>query len=94
VELSWRASPVRDLGGYLIYYGISAGEYFGDYGIMESALVKSPVNVGNRTSVRIEGLRNGTLYYFAVASYSGGEPGIPEPGVFSRETAARPRKVE
>jgi hypothetical protein len=90
VELSWRASPGRDIGGYLIYYGISSGEYFGDHAILEDTTVKSPVNAGNRTAVRIEGLKNGTLYYFAVAAYSAAGGGQPEPGMFSREAAARP----
>lgn len=89
VELSWRASPGRDVGGYLIYYGTSSGEYFGDHAILGDGVVKSPVNVGNRTTVRIEGLKNGTLYYFAAAAYSAGG-GLPEPGIFSREAAARP----
>jgi hypothetical protein len=90
VELSWRASPGRDVGGYLIYYGTSSGEYFGDHAILGNIEVKPPVNVGNRTAVRIEGLKNGTLYYFAVAAYSAGDGGQPEPGGFSREAAARP----
>jgi hypothetical protein len=92
VELSWRASPSRDVGGYLIYYGTSAGEYFGDHAILRNETVKSPVDVGNRTTVRIEGLKNGVLYYFAVAAYSAAGPGVDDPGVFSRETAARPLK--
>jgi hypothetical protein len=90
VELSWRASPGRDVGGYLVYYGTSSGEYFGDHAILENAAVKPPINVGNRTTVRLEGLRNGTLYYFAVAAYSAADGEWPEPGVFSREAAARP----
>jgi hypothetical protein len=94
VELSWRASPGRDVGGYLIYYGTSSGEYFGDHAILKDTgvlpVVKSPINVGNRTAVRIEGLKNGTLYYFAVAAYSAEDGERPEPGGFSREAAARP----
>jgi hypothetical protein len=89
VELSWRASPGRDVGGYLIYYGTSSGEYFGDHDIL-GATVKPPVNVGKRTTMRIEGLKNGTLYYFAVAAYSAEDGEWPEPGGFSREVAVRP----
>jgi hypothetical protein len=73
----------------LVYYGTSSGEYFGAHAILGNNAAASPVNVGNRTSVRIEGLKNGTWYYFAVAAYSGGSS---EPGVFSREPAARPLK--
>jgi hypothetical protein len=90
VELSWRASPGRDVGGYFIYYGISSGEYFGGHAILENTAVQSPVNAGNRTAVRIEGLRNGTLYYFAVAAYSIADSEWPKPGGFSWEAAARP----
>jgi hypothetical protein len=78
VELSWRASPSKDAAGYMVYYGTSSGEYFGD---------RSPIDAGNRTSFRIEGLNNGTLYYFAVAAYSF------EPGDFSREAMARPLRM-
>ncbi|MCL2472672.1 MAG: hypothetical protein FWF26_03245 [Treponema sp.] len=129
VELSWKTSPSRDIGGYLVYYGTSKGEYFGEqaiasYGTAETAAgmltgeqspnsMESPIDAGNRTSVRIEGLRNGTLYYFAVAAYN--KPyayinpaamelpfslagldtrmNLPEPGEFSRETAARPLRM-
>jgi hypothetical protein len=92
VELSWRASPGRDVGGYLIYYGTSSGEYFGNHAILGDTVpaVKPPVDVGNKTAVRIEGLKNGTLYYFAAAAYSAADGGRLEPGVFSREAAARP----
>jgi hypothetical protein len=90
VELSWKASPGRDVGGYLIYYGTSSGEYFGDHAVLGGTAVLPPVNVGNRTAVRIEGLRNGTLYYFAVAAYRAEDGERPEPGDFSREAAARP----
>ena len=88
VELSWRASPSRDVGGYLVFYGTTKGEYFE---------AKSPIDVGNRTSLLVEGLRNGTLYYFAVAAY--GMPDsreyyfVPEPGEFSREAEARPLRM-
>jgi hypothetical protein len=90
VELSWRASSGRDVGGYLVYYGISSGEYFGDHAILGNAVVESPINIGNRIAVRIEGLKNGRLYYFAVAAYSVADSEWPEPGIFSREVAARP----
>ena len=88
VELSWKASPSRDVGGYLVYYGTAKGQY------LEA---KSPVDAGSRTSLRIEGLKNGTLYYFTVAAY--GMPDareyyfVPEPGEFSREAAARPLRM-
>jgi hypothetical protein len=83
VELSWRQVADISLGGYLVYIGTSQENYFGAAGI------SSPVDVGNRTSMRIEGLQNGVLYFFAVASYDR-TYGIP--GDFSREAAARPMR--
>ncbi|GHU65993.1 hypothetical protein FACS189447_05990 [Spirochaetia bacterium] len=87
VELSWKPVPSRDVGGYVIYYGTSSGEYFGEHAILDGTETKSPINAGLRNSVRIEGLRNGTLYYFAVAAY---DKTLKEVGMFSREAAARP----
>ena len=95
VELSWKASSSREVGGYLVYYGTARGEYFGKYAILGNVVHASPIDVGNRVSIRIEGLRNGTLYYFAVAAYNEPLDGAelyfePDPGEFSREVAARP----
>jgi hypothetical protein len=85
VELTWRATTSRDVGGYYVYYGTASGDY------LEA---KSPIDAGNRTSILINGLKNGTLYYFAVAAYNRPESGeryfVPDPGEFSREVAARP----
>ncbi|MDR0474098.1 MAG: hypothetical protein LBH43_10560 [Treponema sp.] len=86
VELSWRASASGNTGGYLVYFGTSENEYFGN-AVFEARAVKSPVDAGNRTSIRIDGLINGTLYYFAVAPY---DNIFGEEGEFSREAAARP----
>jgi hypothetical protein len=94
VELSWRASSSRDVTGYLVYYGTASGEYFGREGI-QSFSGTSPIDVGTRTSVRIDNLKNGTLYYFVVAAYNnlGAYTALPEPGEFSREIAARPLRM-
>jgi hypothetical protein len=87
VELSWRSSPDPDVSGYLIYFGVSQGEYFG-----ESALLgTSPINAGKQNSIRIGGLKNGVLYYFAVAAYDRMNPA--HAGVFSREVSARPLRM-
>jgi hypothetical protein len=84
VELRWRESPDRDAGGYLVYYGTARGEYFGE-GAVQGI---SPIDVGKRTSVRIEGLQNGTLYFFAVSAYNRND--ISTAGEFSREVSVRP----
>jgi hypothetical protein len=93
VELSWRPSSGRAAEGYLVYFGTSGGEYFGEIDILNGESVQSPIDAGNRTSLKIGGLKNGTLYYFAVAAYSGlGNRNKREIGEFSREIAARPLK--
>ena len=101
VDLSWRSSPDEHVRGYLIYYGTSSGIYYGEGALLGS----SPIDAGNRTSLRIEGLKNGTLYFFVIAAYDGsGSAGrtwaggalTPEslhPGKFSREVSARPLRT-
>jgi hypothetical protein len=91
VELSWRPSPDEHVRGYLIYYGTSSGVYYGEGAMLGS----SPINAGNRTSLRIEGLKNGTLYFFVIAAYdgTGSIPADLHSGKFSREVSARPLKT-
>ncbi|MDR3146250.1 MAG: hypothetical protein LBU21_08225 [Treponema sp.] len=84
VDLSWKGSPDPDTTGYLVYYGLSRGEYFGAAAVQGA----SPINAGNRTSLRITGLQNGVLYYFAVSAYDRMDP--LHGGEFSREVSARP----
>jgi hypothetical protein len=88
VILAWKNSPDIDILGYFIYYGGRTGEYFGEDALQGA----SPIDVGNKTSVRIDGLKNGTLYYFAVSAYDGLSP--PHLGMFSREVSARPLRNE
>ena len=82
VQLRWKNSPDQSTQGYLIYYGTSSDDYFGE----DSALGGSPIDAGKQNTIYINGLKNGTLYYFRVAAYS-------NPfhiGEFSREVRARP----
>jgi hypothetical protein len=87
VDLSWRASPDPDTSGYLVYFGGASGEYFGE----SAVLGVSPLDVGKQTSLRVEGLKNGVLYYFAVAGYDKNNPASM--GEFSREVSARPLRT-
>jgi hypothetical protein len=89
VQLRWKNSPDTDVSGYLIYYGTRRGEYFGE----EAVLGPSPIDAGKRNSIFIDGLTNGSLYYFTVAAYDGPDvirPGAFHAGEFSREVTARP----
>ena len=87
VLLRWKQSPNIDTAGYLVYYSAVRGELFGE----EAALGTSPLDVGKRNSLLIDGLKNGTLYYFRIASYAvSGDFGERSVGEFSREATARP----
>jgi hypothetical protein len=89
VQLHWRNSPYANTQGYLVYYGTSSDDYFGE----GAALGISPIDVGKQNSIRIDGLKNGVLYYFRVAAYSHINPKIAtsfHAGEFSREVRARP----
>ncbi|MDR1024367.1 MAG: hypothetical protein LBL56_01470 [Treponema sp.] len=98
VELNWRQSAGSEVDGYLVYYGTAPGEYFGAGALWGP----SPIDAGKRGTLRIEGLNNGTLYYFAVAAYqrsgagrdgttrlSGPATGL-RIGELSQEVTARP----
>jgi len=87
VLLRWKQSPSANAAGYLIYYSSVRGELFGN----DAVLGPSPINAGNRTSLLIEGLKNGTLYYFRIVSYDRvtGEADY-NAGEFSNEITARP----
>ncbi|MDR1904867.1 MAG: hypothetical protein LBQ88_21615 [Treponema sp.] len=105
VELNWKKSVDADVTGYLVYFGTARSEYFG----VSSRHGASPINVGKRTSFFIDGLENGTLYYFAVAAYdrrnaqigalitgdtpSGVSSDALHAGEFSREVSARPLRT-
>jgi len=87
VQLRWRHSPYSNTQGYLVYYSSVRGELFGT----DAALGRSPIDVGMTTSIVIDGLKNGTLYYFRVAAYDQIEAsGRYHVGEFSAEVTARP----
>jgi len=88
VELLWKPSPDRDLAGYVVYYGTAPGTYFGS----DAVLGPSPIDVGLRTSIIIDGLQNGRVYYFSIAAYDKARPA--HIGALSREVAARPLRME
>ena len=85
VTLRWKNSPDMDVIGYLVYYGTVKDDFFGEDAIMGV----SPIDAGKQTSLYIEGLKNGVLYYFRVAAYNSRNSGY-HAGEFSREVSARP----
>jgi hypothetical protein len=63
--LAWNApttnvdgSPLTDLAGYKIYYGVSPGVY------------STSIDVGSNTSHQVGNLTVGTTYYFTVTAYN------------------------
>ncbi len=84
VTLSWSHSLDDSVGGYYLYYGTRPGEYLGRGAIQGS----SPVDAGNISTYTITGLKNGTLYYFAIATYSSIDKSFI--GTLSNEVSARP----
>ena len=87
VTLSWRPVAVADAAGYIIYYGKSSGNYTG----VNSNLGDSPIDVGSTTEVTLEGLENGTLYYFTVVTYDSAS--LNHLSTFSKEVIARPSRL-
>lgn len=85
VTLKWNYSVDETAGGYYVYYGNRPGEYLGRVAVEGP----SPINVGNTTSVTLTGLENGTIYYFAVASWSRVNENVS--GELSKEVFARPK---
>lgn len=86
VTLTWSYSVDDSAGGYYIYYGNRPGEYLGRAAVQGA----SPINVGNVTSATLTGLKNGEIYYFAVAAYSKLDERIC--GALSKEVYARPER--
>jgi hypothetical protein len=88
VTVTWSYSVDESAGSYLVYYGTRSGEYLG----RSAAEGPSPVNAGNTTSLKISGLKNGTIYYFAVSTCSKYDTRIN--GQLSQEVYARPAAGE
>jgi hypothetical protein len=85
--LRWKQSPdLSSASGYLIYYSSVRGELFGE----DAAQGASPIDAGHKNSFLIDGLKNGTLYYFRIAAYDYDSGSIRRVGEFSREVTARP----
>ena len=88
ITISWNQNNPNDKYGYLVYYGTKPGEYVGQ-GANQG---DSPIDCGNKNSITITGLKNGRLYYFAVATYLKDYPDIIGP--LSKEIYDRPLSEE
>jgi len=77
ISLQWSENLEPDIGGYKIYYGTAPGSY------------GAPIDVGNQTNYRLQGLINGTTYYIALTAYDN-SPNRNESG-YSTEVTATPQ---
>lgn len=82
VQLEWIPSIDSDVQGYSVYYGEHPGEYLSE---------GSPIDVGNTLSYTVNGLKNGRIYYFAIAAYD--LSGKENPGPLSQEIYQRPKSI-
>ncbi len=89
IRVDWSPVVEADLQGYVLYYGHASREYFGEGALQGPSPIWVPGR--NSTSFTLKGLRNGALYFIAVAAYDGASP--PHVGEFSREASARPSRV-
>jgi hypothetical protein len=87
VTLTWRKVNDLNVKGYLVFYGTSPRNYLGT----GAAPGPSPIDAGASTTLEIGGLDNGSLYYFAVASYDDSQP--RQQSEFSAEVSARPSRI-
>ena len=62
VRLAWNPSPSAKVTGYLIYYGTSSGNH------------PQCVDADNSTQHKLQGLNDGTTYYFVACAYRGSCP--------------------
>ena len=85
--IGWQHVGEPDVEGYLLFYGTEPGNYFG----RGADLGDSPIDVGENNRIVLKGLRNGVLYFFAVAAYD--QAGLDYIEHFSQEVTARPREI-
>ena len=81
VDLVW-SHTIDKSSNYYVYYGERPGEYLGRVALEGD----SPVNVGVQNSARLTGLKNGRIYYFAIASEYNGQIGPLSHEVYARPT--------
>jgi hypothetical protein len=85
--LSWKRVAEDDVKGYYVFYGEAPLNYLGE----DAKEGQSPINAGNVTVFEVTGLKNGKLYFFAVAAYDSSTP--PHLSEFHEEKSVRPSEV-
>ncbi|HYW85495.1 MAG TPA: hypothetical protein VFB30_19745, partial [Spirochaetia bacterium] len=72
---------------YLVYYGNEPHNFLG----LGATQGDSPIDAGTATTLVIDGLDNGSLYYFAVTAYDSSLP--RQQSEFGTEVSARPSRM-
>lgn len=84
VSLSWSHS-IDEVNGYYVYYGERPGEYLGRVAIEGD----SPIQAGKGNVFKVNGLKNGRIYYFAIAAEKNGRVGTLSSEVYARPSIAQ-----
>jgi hypothetical protein len=87
VTVSWKRVNEEGVKGYFLFYGEAPLNYQGE----DAKEGMSPINVSDVTSFELTGLKNGKLYYFAVAAYDSSTP--PQLSDFIEEKSTRPSEA-
>lgn len=82
ISLEWTPSLSSQVRGYMLYFGTQPKFYYGD------GKIGSPIDLGNKTSYTLKGLKNGQIYYLSLVAYGEGDP--PTLSNFSEEFNVRP----
>lgn len=67
LTLAWDPSPSQDAIGYKLYYKTGSSTAFDGTGAAQG---DSPIDLGNRLSVNLDNLADGTRYTFTATSYN------------------------
>jgi hypothetical protein len=66
-NLSWNANKEPDIAGYRIYYGTVSRQ-----GDCPPGGYPEKIDVGNKTTYKVDNLKKESTYYFSVTSYNKG----------------------
>jgi len=85
---SWLPNEETDLAGYKMHYGTTSGNY------TETVDVGKPQTVDGRVQAQVDGLIEGTTYYFAATAYdtAGVESEFSEEVVWTATGSGKPPK--
>lgn len=75
LTLAWDRNGESDIAGYIVYWGTQSDNY------------SNTVNVGNTTTYQVNGLADGSTYYFVVKAYNTSGQASPPSSEVSGQTS-------